>query len=187
MTIDSSKETTRAKLKSGYLYAVRGADNLLYVGQVAGQNMVGFLRWRGEVADVDAAFKSTLMFRCGVFRDSIGRALRSCAWTVVGYRELHPQLQDDPILVQWPNFSTQAWLWRGAHAFGHTTIDDPSIQQLEVIGAWDAEYHIAQRLPAEFNDDELGWQWRGRVADIRLQRAMQGLDTLPSEAQRKEN
>lgn len=180
MTAEQPPATkARAKLKPGHLYAILGVDGNLYAGQSASQSMVGFFRWRDSLSELDAALACPVMFRCGVFQDSIGRALRAGVWTHIGKRELHPGLRDEPVLVQWPMFTSQVRLWKGAEVLGTTSIDDPSIQELEVIAAWCAQHHIPHRLPAEFNDDSEGWSWRGRVKDMRRQREAQGLIDLP--------
>lgn len=68
-------------------------------------------------------------------------------------------------------FSAQARLWQGQQIVGTTSIDDPAIQHLEVIAAWHAQLHVPHRLPAEYHDDDSAWSWRGRVKDVRRQRA----------------
>lgn len=169
----------RANLGLGYVYAITGSDGMTYAGQIATQNMVGFFRWRGALPEVNAALECPLMFRCGVSRDSVGRALRAGVWKSLGLRDLHAELRKEPVLVQWPTFSSHAKLWQGEQIVGITPIDDPAIQQLEVIAAWHAQHHIPHRLTAEYHNDDSAWSWRGRVVDVRRQRSLPDIGIVP--------
>ena len=44
-----------------------------------------------------------------------------------------------------------------------TQIDDPAIQDCEIIAAWDAVYHIPARLTADFGAEPAAWHVGGPV------------------------
>ena len=45
----------------------------------------------------------------------------------------------------------------------HTRIDDPEIQNFEVMSVWDAEHHLPGRLKADFGEEEADWHVTGPV------------------------
>ena len=44
-----------------------------------------------------------------------------------------------------------------------TRVDDPVIQNMEIIASWDAEQHIAARLTADFGKQDAAWHIGGPV------------------------
>lgn len=141
----------RADLKPGTLYALLGEKKWVYYGQVTTDKTLGFFRRRDrEVAAVEAIITSPIMSVVSVVYPSITRALRSGRWQKLGRCELVPDLQRGRRVVQWPVGTLTVTVWDQGGTGTDTRIDDPSIQDLEVIAAWDAEQHIPSRLTADF-------------------------------------
>lgn len=44
-----------------------------------------------------------------------------------------------------------------------TRVDDPDIQDMELIAVWDAEHHIPGRLVADFQAEEAEWHIGGSI------------------------
>ena len=78
-------------------------------------------------------------------------------------------LGSDRPVVQWPVRSLDIIVWTGGVQSRVTRVDDPSVQALEVIAAWDAIHHVPGRLVVDFAPDEASetvvnaWSIRGPV------------------------
>ena len=77
--------------------------------------------------------------------------------------------------VQWPVGTLTVTVSDGTNAPYETRVDDPDIQNFEVMGAWDAEEHIPARLTADFGLEEAEWHvggpvWRERKVKEELAR-----------------
>ncbi|WP_394729572.1 hypothetical protein [Altererythrobacter sp. GH1-8] len=154
----------RADLKPGTLYALLGEQEWVYYGQVTSDKKVGFFRRRDrEVAAVEAIVTSPIMSVVPDVHPSIGRALRSGRWQKLGRCELVPDLQISRRVVQWPVGTLTVTVWDEGGAVTETRLDDPAIQNLEVIAGWDAEEHIPSRLTADFGHETAEWHVGGPV------------------------
>lgn len=154
----------RADLKSGTLYAVLGEQEWIYYGQVTREKAVGFFRRRDrEVADVEMIVSSSVMSVVSVAFPSISRALRSGRWQKLGRYELVSELQRGRRVVQWPVGTLTVTVWDEGEAAAETRVDDPAIQDLEVMAVWDAEEHIPSRLTADFGQETAEWHVGGPV------------------------
>jgi hypothetical protein len=142
----------------------------VYYGQIAGNKQFGAFRHRGEAITSEAALAAEIMSRFCIDLPSVGRALRSGAWAFLGRYTLRQELKREPVLVQWPVGTTTATLWEGPKQLTNVAVWEPSIQNLEVIAAYDAEYHVPQRLRADFEQPADAWRVGGSVLHNRLQR-----------------
>ena len=137
----------RSDLKAGTLYAIWGIGNWIHYGQVAADKSVGFSARRDrDIAFAPDVLSSPIMSRVMVAFPSIGRALRAGAWKKLGKYPLHRELGGDRPVVQWPVGTLEVTVWTGRAQSLITRVEDPSIQDLEVIAAWDAIAHIPDRL-----------------------------------------
>lgn len=160
----------RADLKPGTLYAIDGEDSYLYYGQVAPNKQIGFFKFRSRKALIHEALASALMSRFSVAYPSIGRALRTGKWLNLGRQELRPELLEEPVLVQWPVGTLTVTLWKGQTVLRSTVVHDPGIQDLEIIAAYDATYHVPPRLRADFSGRADAWTVGGSIRRERLKK-----------------
>lgn len=171
-----SNPKARADLKPGTLYALLGEQEWVYYGQVTTDKTLGFFRRRDrEVAAIEAIVTSPIMSVVSVVYPSITRALRSGRWQKLGRCELVPDLQRGRRVVQWPVGTLTVTIWDEGGAGTETRVDDPAIQDLEVIAGWDAEQHIPSRLTADFGQEAAKWHvggpvWRERKVKEELAR-----------------
>jgi hypothetical protein len=162
-----AKPSSRADLKSGTLYAVCGQARWVYYGQVTPDKRVGFFRRRDrDVALPADILTAPLMAVISVGYPSITRALRSGAWSKLGRFELVSALKEPWPMVQWPVGTLLVGVSDGEAEYD-TRVEDPAIQNMEVIASWDAEQHIPARLTADFGKEEAlchvgGPVWRER-------------------------
>ena len=143
----------RADLTAGTLYAIAGKSGWIYYGQVAQDKAIGFFRRRDpNLAEPEAVLSSNVMTTVGVAYPSIGRALRSGRWKKLGRFPLHKELQKIRHSVQWPVGTLKVTVWAGGKPSHDTRVEDPAIQNMEIIAAWDAEHHLPPRLTADIGD-----------------------------------
>jgi hypothetical protein len=157
----------KASFAAGALYAVDGRDGWVYYAQVTPMRDFGFFRFRSHVAsEPDAALASEVMCRIGIYFPSVGQALRQGYWQKLGRAPLHSVLLQPQIYVQWPVGTHEVTMWKvsatDAPRHPHietinTTIDDPTIQDMEIATAWDAIYHVPGRLKADFGSEPGDW------------------------------
>ncbi|WFP49700.1 hypothetical protein PL263_16560 [Methylomonas sp. EFPC3] len=160
----------RADLKSGVMYAIDGDDSYLYYGQVAPNKQMGFFKFRSREVHVQEALAAPLMSRFCVIHPSIGTALRAGKWLNLGRQELRPELLEEPVLVQWPVGTLTVTLWKGRNVLGTTLVHDPEIQDLEIIAAYDATFHVPSRLRADFCESVEAWAVGGSIRRERLKK-----------------
>lgn len=160
----------RADLKPGALYAIDGDDSYLYYGQVAPNKQIGFFRFRSREVLIQEALAAPLMSRFGVMHPSIGAALREGKWLNLGRQVLRAELLDEPVLVQWPVGTLTVTLWKGRNILRNTVVHDPEIQDLEIIAAYDATYHVPPRLRADFSETADAWAVGGSIRRERLKK-----------------
>ncbi len=153
----------RADLSRGILYAVAGEAAWIYYGQVTPGKRIGFFRRRDRViANVPDILSSAVMAEVGVGHRSIGAALRSGAWRKLGRFDLHDDLFKARDQVQWPVGTLTVTVWSTERKYD-TAVDNPEIQDLEIIASWDAEQHIPKRLTADFGKEQPEWHVGGPV------------------------
>ena len=155
---------TRADLKPGTLYALVGEGRWLYYGQVTPDKSVGFFRRRDrEIADVQAILSSPIMTVVSVGFPSITRAVRAGSWHKLGRYDLVEALRAPPPVVQWPVGTLEVSVWSGADIIRETRVEDPAIQDFELMAVWNAEEHIPARLTADFGVESPEWHIGGPV------------------------
>ena len=159
----------RADLTKGTLYAIAGEAGWIYYGHVTPAKRIAFFRRRDrEVSDPREVIATQVMSQVIVAYPSIGRAVRSGAWSKLGRFQLRPDLLVAPDTVQWPTGTLTVTVWSGGKACRTTSVDDPAIQELEVMAAWDAVSHIPKRLTADFGAEHSTWHVGGPVWRQRL-------------------
>lgn len=164
MTVFEGDPKARADLKAGTLYAVLGEDGWVYYGQVTPDKSVGFFRRRDrDVADVQAILSSLTMAVVDVAYPSITRALRAGPWKKLGRYELVEALRAPRRVVQWPEGTLNVTVWEGPEATRETRVEDPAIQDFELMAVWDAEHHIPARLTADFGAEASDWHVGGPI------------------------
>jgi hypothetical protein len=155
--------SSRADLKPGVLYAVSGEARWVYYGQVTPDKRIGFFRRRDrEVAPVADILSMPLMAVVGVVYPSITRALRAGAWSKLGQFELPISLEQSWPMVQWPVGALIVSVSDGKDSYD-TRVEDPAIQNMEVLAGWDAEEHIPAKLTADFGEEQPSWHIGGPV------------------------
>jgi hypothetical protein len=160
----ASDPKARADLKSGTLYAVTGEGDWIYYGQVTVEKSVGFFRRRDrDVAEVPGILRSPVMSVISVGYPSITRALRAGHWKKLGRFELSQPLRSPPPRVQWPVGTLNVTVWHGERPTHETRVDDPAVQDYELMACWDAEHHIPARLTADFGQEEPRWHVGGPI------------------------
>jgi hypothetical protein len=82
----------------------------------------------------------------GVDFAPVGRALRSGAWKKLGKYPLRDELGSVRPVVQWPVGTLDVTVWIGRVQSRLTRVEDPSIQDLEIVASWDAVHHVPARL-----------------------------------------
>ena len=160
----------RADMQVGTLYAISGVRNHIYYGQVTADKSIGFFRRRDEyLAHSEDIFSSSIMSVVTVAYPSITRALRTGVWKKLGRFELVSQLSRVPGRVHWPVGTLLVTVCGDDDSEYETSVDDPSIQDLELMTVWDAEHHIPSRLEADFEQNSESWKTGGTVLQKRLQ------------------
>lgn len=158
-----AKPSSRVDLKPGTLYAVTGERQWIYYGQVTSDKRVGFFRRRDHnVASPVDVLSTPLMAVIVVEYPSITRALRSGAWSKLGRFELNSGLKEPWPMVQWPEGTLVVGVSDGDAEYD-TRVEDPAIQNMEIIASWGAEQHIPARLTADFGEEEALWHVGGPV------------------------
>lgn len=158
----------RADMIGGSVYALSGEAGWLYYGQVTPDKRVGFFRLRtkqmAELADVLAAPVMTVL---SVGIPSITSALRSGRWKKLGRYGVVPNLVEPRPSVQWPVGTLTVTVWTAGRTW-NTRVEDPAIQDMEIMAAWDAEAHVPSRLAADFGEEEAPWHVGGPIRRERL-------------------
>ena len=154
----------RADLKAGTLYAVMGDGGWIYYGQVTPEKLVGFFRRRDrDVADALTVLCSPVMAVVAVAYPSVTRALRDGQWMKLGRYELVEALRNPKGIVQWPAGTLNVKVQKGTNTILETRLEDPTIQDLELMAVWDAQQHIPARLTADFGEEEPSWHVGGPI------------------------
>ena len=160
----------RASLTPGTLYAIDSDDGFIFYGQVTPEKRIGFFRARSELVSIPEALSAEVMSCFSVGYPSIGRALRSGKWLCLGRHPVHTALRMEAATVQWPVGTTEVTIWKSGVSIGTTQVHDPRIQDLEIIAAYDAEFHVAERLRVDYNGIEDAWSVGGSIRRERLKK-----------------
>ena len=160
----ASDPKARADLKPGALYALFGESDLIYYGQVTPDEKIGFFHRRDhEVAEPATILATPIMSIVSLWVPTIGLALRAGHWKKLGRFEVAEGLRLRAPAVQWPVGTLTVTVCDGAKPPYETRVDDPAIQDFEVMSVWDAEEHIPARLTADFGVEEAEWHVGGPV------------------------
>jgi hypothetical protein len=54
-------------------------------------------------------------------------------------------------------------VWTDGKPSHNAKVDDPSIQDFEIMAVWDAEYHMPKRLTADFGVETPEWHVGGPI------------------------
>jgi hypothetical protein len=151
-------------LNPGTLYAVSGEGGWIYYGQVSQEKRIGFFRHRDrEVGNPEHIIALPVMAKISVHHPSIGNALRGGYWRKLGRFALNPDLLNLTPMAQWPVGTNTVTVWMDGKPAYNTPSHDPAIQDYEIIAAWDAIYHVPERLTADFGSEPAAWHVGGPV------------------------
>lgn len=158
----------RADMIGGSVYALSGEDGWLYYGQVTPDKRVGFFRVRtNQITDIAEVLAAPVMTVLSVGIPSITSALRSGRWKKLGRYSVVPALVEPRPSVQWPVGTLTVTVWNAGRTW-NTRVEDPAIQDMEIMAAWDAGAHVPSRLAADFGEGEASWQVGGPIRRERL-------------------
>lgn len=161
----------RASLRPGTMYAVDGGDGFLFFGQVDSFGAIGFLRCRAVIIpDPGVLLSHEIMTRIVVARPSVGRALRRGLWGRLGRYDIHPDLVENVLRVQWPAGTVHVSVWNEHNVVRQTTAFDSAIQDFEIIVTYDAEHHVAERLRFDYAPNPSEWHVGGPIRRERRMR-----------------
>lgn len=159
-----SDPKAREDLKKGTFYAISGEAGWIYYGQITGDKSVGLLRRRDrQIANPDEVLHSPVMAVVAVSYPSIGRALRAGKWKKLGRFPLHQALSVPTRSVHWPVGTLIVTVCSGGDELYYTKVDDPEIQNMELMATWDAVAHIPARLTADFGAETAEWHIGGPI------------------------
>lgn len=154
----------RVDMTAGALYAVCGNAGWVYYGQVTPDKKIGFFRRRDrEPVDVAVVLSTPIMAVIVVAYPSITRALRSGRWKKLGRFATARELVEPRPMVQWPFGTLTVTVWEVDETNRDTLVNDPTIQDMELVAVWDAEYHIPERLTADFGCEQAEWHVGGPI------------------------
>ncbi|MEM8725196.1 MAG: hypothetical protein AAGE86_06720 [Pseudomonadota bacterium] len=164
----------RGSTKPGMVYAVSGEHGWIYWAQVKSELEIGFFRYRSKnPSEAEVALTHEVMVELMLSIPSIGRALRSGAWKKIGVRPIGESLAEQRLKVHWSDGHEVATVHAlGAEGGYQTSYDDPEIQDLDIIAAWDAEYHIPSRLTAEYEGEPEKNRFGGPMWQTRRSRGL---------------
>lgn len=159
-----AKPTARADMTAGTLYALAGDGGWVYYGQVTPEKKVGFF-WRQDREAVPPALVLTdpVMTVTSIGYPSITRALRAGRWSKLGGFPLADELSTPCPSVQWPVCTPTVTVWVGGEPSHGRRVEDPAIQNMELMAVWDAVEHIPARLTADFGAEEPEWHVGGPI------------------------
>lgn len=163
-----NKPTARADMSAGALYAVGGEGGWIYYGQVTPERKVGFFRRRDRAPSAaDDVLAAPIMSVISVGYPSITRAMRNGRWKKLGRFPVVAALIDPRPSVNWPVGTLNVTVCMGNAPDYSTRVEDPVIQEMELMAVWDADEHIPARLTADFGEEEAEWHvggplWRER-------------------------
>jgi hypothetical protein len=128
------------------------------------EKAIGFFRRRDrDLADIEDVLATPILSVLDVNYPSITRALRVGQWKKLGRFELVEALRKPRSVVLWPVGTLRVTVHREALAVYETSVDDPAIQDFEVMAVWDADGHIPSRLTADFGLEPPEWHVGGPI------------------------
>lgn len=158
------KPTARADMSAGALYAVAGEAGWIYYGQVTPEKMVGFFRRRDRMpATANDVLAAPIMSVITVRHPSITRAMRIGLWKKLGRFPVVYGLLEPRPLVQWSVGTLTVTVCIGGAPGYDTRVEDPVIQEMELMSAWEADEHVPARLTADFGEEEAEWHVGGSI------------------------
>ena len=156
-------KNARASFVSGTVYAV-AVDDFIFYAQVAANESFGFFNFRSEyLLSIEEVVNFPIMSRFGISHPSVGRALREGYWKKLGKMVLIPELNVSVPTVQWPERETNVSVWLEGEVVKETSAFDPDIQSLEIIMAYDAIYHVPERLKVDYEKNSEEFEYGGSV------------------------
>jgi hypothetical protein len=111
----------------------------------------------------DEVLATPVMMVTSVAYPSITRAVRTGKWEKLGRFPVMAKLVASQPSVQWPVGTLTVTVWRGDGPDHDTRVEDPAIQNMELMAVWDAAEHIPARLTAEFGAEEAEWHVGGPI------------------------
>lgn len=159
-----AKAAARADLTAGALYAVTGEGGWVYYGQVTPEKKVGFFRRRDRAAVApEVVLTASIMAVVSVKYPSITQAMRAGRWKKLGRFPLADELIAPRPSVQWPVGTLAVTVWAGDRPDHDTRVENPAIQDMELMAVWDAVEHIPARLTADFGEEQTEWRVGGPI------------------------
>lgn len=156
--------TARVDMTAGALYAVAGNISWVYYGQVTPEKKIGFfLRRDREPVDPAIVLATPIMSVTTVNYPSITRAIRAGRWKKLGRFTTTEALIKPRPSVLWPVGTLIVTVCMADMPDHNTRVDDPTIQDMELMAVWDAEHNIPARLTADFGVEEAEWHVGGSV------------------------
>lgn len=156
--------TARADMTAGALYAVTGEASWIYYGQVTPEKKIGFFRRRDRRPSAPGVIlDASIMAVIDVGYPSITRAIRTGRWKKLGRFPLVTELVAPRPSVQWPVGTLTVTVWLGDGPNRDTRVEDPAIQDMELMAVWDADEHIPARLSTDFGAEEAEWHIGGPI------------------------
>lgn len=153
----------RANFSAGTLYAIDGEAGWIYYGQHGLDRTIACFHLRTAELEVPAGMLDLdVMCRITIQRWSIGDALRRGMWRILGRYSVHESLATPRLTVQWPVGTLTVTVWRGGEALYDTRVEDPDIQDLEIMATYEAG-HLPERLASDFGVEPAAWYVGGPV------------------------
>mgnify|MGYP005986193731 CR=1 FL=1 len=154
----------KSSSKPGTIYAIAGEDDYIYYGQISADKTIGFFKFRTELLmTMEEVVLHPIMSRFIVNFPSIGRAMRKGLWQKMGSAKLPEQLNNTIDTAQWPVGELNVSIWRGGEVIKNTSVFDPTIQDIEIIQAYDADYHVIERLKADYENPDNSFEVGGSI------------------------
>lgn len=153
----------KASFVPGTLYAV-AVDDFIFYCQVAANQSLGFFRVRSNnILEIKEILRYPIMSRFGISRPSLGRALRDGYWIKLGKGNLKQELSEPAPTVQWPVGELKVSVWLDGKIVKETSAFDPEIQSFEMVNAYDAIFHVPERLLVDYTKDSEEFESGGTV------------------------
>jgi hypothetical protein len=112
---------------------------------------------------MDLVLATPIMSVISVGYPSITRALRSGRWKKLGRLPVVGELTTPRSSVQWPVGTLTVTVCTSDEPAYDTRVEDPAIQDMEIMASWDAIEHIPARLTAEFGAEQAEWHVGGPI------------------------
>tara|TARA_Y100001934_G_scaffold246466_1_gene305534 strand:+ start:288 stop:1169 length:882 start_codon:yes stop_codon:yes gene_type:complete len=156
-------QKAKASFVPGTLYAV-AVDDFIFYCQVAANQSLGFFRVRSyNILEIKEILRYPIMSRFGISRPSLGRALRDGYWIKLGKGNLKQELSESAPTVQWPVGELKVSVWLDGKIVKETSAFDPEIQSFEMVKAYDAIFHVPERLLVDYTEDSEEFESGGTV------------------------